>query len=114
MIKELCELDIKPGQEEAFEDAARQAMKLFLDSRGCHAFRLHRSIEQPSRYRLFVDWDTIEDHMVEFRNSEAFLAWRKLCGPYFLSPPRVEHLHIVVEGKNEPVFESRPTLVASN
>lgn len=114
MIKELAELDIKPGQEQAFEDAARQAMKLFLSSKGCHAFRLHRSIEQPSRYKLFVEWDTIEDHMVEFRNSESFIAWRKLCGPYFLSPPRVEHLQIVVEGRSEPVFESKPALVASN
>lgn len=113
MIKELCELDIKPGQEQAFETAAQQAMALFLGSKGCRAFRLHRSIEQPSRYRLFVDWDTIEDHMIEFRNSEAFLAWRKLCGPYFLNPPRVEHLHIVVSGKNAPV-ESKPVLVASN
>lgn len=114
MIKELAELDIKPGQEQAFEEAAVHAMKLFLASKGCNAFRLHRSIEQPSRYRLFVEWDTIEDHMTEFRNSDAFTEWRKLCGPYFLTPPRVEHLHIVVEGRNEPVFDSKPTLVASN
>jgi len=114
MIKELAELDIKPGEELLFEAAAREAMKLFLASKGCQAFRLHRSIEQPSRYRMFVEWDTIDDHMVEFRNSDAFLTWRKLCGPYFLNPPRVEHLLIVVEGRNdEEIIESRETLVAA-
>ena len=102
MIKELAEIDIKPGCEQAFEEAALEARDLFLGSKGCIAFRLHRSMEQPSRYRLFVEWETIEDHMVEFRNSDAFLGWRRLCGPFFLNPPRVEHLTVIVEGRKEP------------
>jgi len=103
MIKELAEIDIKPGSEQAFEEAAIEARRLYLGSKGCIAFRLHRSMEQPSRYRLFVEWETIEDHMVEFRNSEAFLLWRRLCSPYFLNPPRVEHLTIIVEGRSDEV-----------
>jgi quinol monooxygenase YgiN len=58
-------------------------------------------MEQPSRYRMFVEWETIEDHMIEFRNSDAFLEWRRLCGSFFQSPPRVEHLLVVVEGRAE-------------
>jgi quinol monooxygenase YgiN len=112
MIKELAEIDIKPGHEEAFETAARTAMKLFLGSKGCHAFRLHRSMEQPSRYRMFVEWDTIEDHMVEFRNSDAFLEWRKLVSLHFQSPPRVEHLEVIVEGRDDE-FNEADTLVTS-
>lgn len=101
MIKELAEIDIKPGCEQAFEDAAAIAKNLFLTSKGCIAFRLHRSMEQPSRYRMFVEWETIEDHMIEFRNSEAFAEWRRLCGSYFQNPPRVEHLTVIVEGRSE-------------
>ncbi len=104
MIKELAEIDIRPGDEQAFEVAAIEAKRLFLAAKGCLAFRLHRSMEQPSRYRLFVEWETLEDHMVEFRNSEAFVTWRKLCGPYFQSPPRVEHLAIIVEGRSDEEF----------
>jgi len=111
MIKELAEIDIRPGLETAFEEAAAVARDLFLGSKGCIAFRLHRSMEQPSRYRLFVEWETIEDHMIEFRNSAAFLEWRKLCGPYFLCPPRVEHLMIIVEGRNEQLAERIPAVV---
>ncbi len=101
MIKELAEIDIRPGDEQAFEAAATIARDLFLRSKGCHAFRLHRSMEQPGRYRMFVEWETIEDHMIEFRNSDAFLEWRRLCSPYFQNPPRVEHLVIVVEGRRD-------------
>lgn len=100
MIRELAEIDIKPGHEQAFEEAAVTAKGLFLASKGCLAFRLHRSMEQPSRYRMFVEWETIEDHMIEFRNSESFLEWRRLCGPHFQNPPRVEHLVVVVDGRN--------------
>jgi quinol monooxygenase YgiN len=108
MIKELAEIDIKPGHEQAFEEAARQAMSLFLGSQGCLAFRLHRSLEQPSRYRMFVEWETIEDHMVEFRNSDAFLTWRKLVGPHFQSPPRVEHLQIVIDSSTDEMVAGAP------
>jgi hypothetical protein len=40
--------------------------------------------------------------MIEFRNSDDFITWRKLAGPHFQSPPRVEHLQIVIE--SEPGF----------
>ena len=39
MIKELAEIDIRPGDEPAFEKAAIQARDLFLGSKGCIAFR---------------------------------------------------------------------------
>lgn len=100
MIRELAEIDIKAGHEQAFEEAAVIARGLFLASKGCLAFRLHRSMEQPSRYRMYVEWETLEDHMVEFRNSDNFLEWRRLCGPHFQNPPRVEHLVVVVDGRN--------------
>lgn len=98
MVKELAEIDVKPGHEADFEAAVAKAMPLFRASKGCNSFRLHRSMEQPTRYRLFVEWDTIEDHMIEFRNSDAFVEWRKLVGPHFASTPRVEHLVVAVEG----------------
>jgi len=98
MIKELAEIDIKPGHEDEFEAAASRAAQLFLASKGCHSFNVYRSMEQPSRYRMVVEWETIEDHMIEFRNSDAFLEWRRLAGPCFATTPRVEHLALAVGG----------------
>jgi hypothetical protein len=45
-----------------------------------------------------VQWATIENHMVDFRDSADFAEWRRLAGPHFASPPQVEHTEIVVGG----------------
>jgi len=39
---------------------------------------LQRSVENPSRYRLFLTWETVENHTVDFRGSADFQEWRKL------------------------------------
>ncbi len=35
------------------------------------------------------EWDTLEDHMVGFRNSDAFLEWRRIAGPAPICAPRI-------------------------
>jgi hypothetical protein len=42
-----------------------------------------------------VKWETLENHTVDFRGSENFAEWRALVGPYFASPPEVEHTNKV-------------------
>jgi hypothetical protein len=56
------------------------------------------SAATPARYRLFVKWETVENHTVDFRGSPDFAEWRKLVGYCFASPPEVEHVHEVVKG----------------
>ena len=46
-----------------------------------------------SIYRLLVEWQTVEDHMIGFRNSADFQTWRGLVGEYFAAPPVVTHTH---------------------
>jgi heme-degrading monooxygenase HmoA len=53
--------------------------------------RMTRGVESASRFVLLVEWDTIEAHEDGFRTSERFAAWREKIGPYFASPPVVEH-----------------------
>ena len=101
MIKELAEIDVRLGQETEFEQAVARAMPFFLRSKGCQGIRLHRSLEQPTRYRLIVEWETLEDHMVEFRNSDAFRQWRAIVGPFFAGTPRIEHLVVAIDGVDQ-------------
>ena len=98
MIWEIAQIEVKPGEEAAFEEAVRQAVPLFKRARGCKGMQLQRSIEFPSRFRLVVDWETVEDHTVHFRGSEDFKEWRRLVGNYFASAPVVEHTNRVVTG----------------
>jgi len=92
MIHEIAEIEVTPGSEGDFEAAVAAAGPVFLAAQGCHGLRLERCIEVPARYRLVVAWDTVEDHTEVFRQSDGFKRWRELAGPYFASPPRVEHV----------------------
>jgi heme-degrading monooxygenase HmoA len=98
MITEIAQIDVKPGQEAAFEAAVAEAAPLFQRAKGCRAMRVERSIEKPQRYRLFVSWETLENHTVDFRESADFQEWRKLAVPHFASPPEVEHVEVAVAG----------------
>ncbi|HEY1146862.1 MAG TPA: antibiotic biosynthesis monooxygenase [Allosphingosinicella sp.] len=98
MIFEIAQIEIRPGTEREFEAAVAEAAPLFEGSPGCHSLKLMRSIEHPLRYRLIVGWETIETHMVDFRQSSSFESWRALVGPYFAMPPAVEHVEEAFTG----------------
>ncbi len=91
MILEIAQIDVKPGMEAEFEAGVAKAAPLFQRAKGCSGLELQRSIEKPSRYRLFVRWATLEDHTVAFRGSADFQEWRRLVGHCFERPPEVEH-----------------------
>jgi quinol monooxygenase YgiN len=98
MITEIAQIDVKPGMESEFEAGVKNAAPVFKRAKGCRSMALQRSIEKPGRYRLFVGWDTVENHTVDFRGSTNFQEWRKLVAHCFASPPDVEHVTQVVKG----------------
>ena len=98
MILEIAQIDIKPGMESEFEAGVKAAAPIFKRAKGCHSMELQRSIEKPQRYRLFVQWQTVENHTVDFRGSPDFQEWRKLVGHCFAAPPEVEHTAQAVKG----------------
>jgi heme-degrading monooxygenase HmoA len=98
MILEIAQIDVKPGMEAQFEAGVAQAAPLFRRAKGCIGMELQRSIEKPSRYRLFVQWQTLENHTVDFRGSEDFQEWRRLVSECFERPPEVEHTQQAVKG----------------
>jgi heme-degrading monooxygenase HmoA len=96
MIMEIAQIDVKPGMEAEFETGVKNAAPLFKRAKGCTGMALQKSHEKPQRYRLFVKWDTLENHTVDFRGSADFQEWRKLVGHCFASPPDVEHVTEVI------------------
>jgi heme-degrading monooxygenase HmoA len=92
VILELVDLQILPGQHDAFEAALQEGLSTIIArSAGCRGWQVHRGIESAHRYVIQIWWDTLEDHTVGFRGSEAFGRWRALVGPFFAAPPAVEH-----------------------
>jgi heme-degrading monooxygenase HmoA len=91
MILELAIIDIKQGQNEAFEANLAIAKNIISQSKGFKSIEIQHCIEVETRYVLFIYWETLEDHTEGFRNSELFTQWRGLIGPYFENPPLVQH-----------------------
>jgi heme-degrading monooxygenase HmoA len=91
MIVELAQITVAPGDETAFEAAFANGIQWAAGSPGYLRHELGRSIENPNRYVLRIEWATLEDHTMRFRGSAAFAQWRAAVGPYFSIPPEVEH-----------------------
>lgn len=98
MILEIAQITVKQGLEAEFEAGVTKATPLFVRAKGCRSLALQRSIEHPNRYRLFVGWERLENHTVDFRESADFQAWRQLVSHCFDGPPEVEHTELAVEG----------------
>ncbi len=96
MILEVADLRIVPGQQTAFEAAVQRGIEVIAQARGFRSARVHKGIESADRYLLMIEWDTLEDHMVGFRQGVLFPQWRALVGPYFAQPPQVEHFSLAV------------------
>lgn len=95
MVTEIAEIDVIEGSETLFELAVAEAEPQFRNAKGCRDVKLVRSVEYPSRYRLMVEWDSVDDH-TDFRATQSFQFWRSLAGPHFASTPRVEHVFAVL------------------
>ena len=96
MIHEIATITIDPARAAQFEAAVAGARPHFEGAKGYVSFALDRSIEHPERYRLVVGWESVEAHMVEFRESDGFTRWRELASPFFVGSPVVEHVERVI------------------
>ena len=98
MILELAEIRIAAGQQAAFDEAIERGLRSVISqAKGFRGFKVNRGIESPERYILQIFWDTLEDHTVGFRGSEAFSQWRAIVGSFFAVPPVVEHFALVAK-----------------
>ena len=100
MILELADIRIHPGQNAAFDEAiARGLSEVISHAKGFMGFKVNKGIESPERYILQIFWNTLEDHTVGFRQSDAFAQWRAIVGPFFASPPVVEHFDLLTKSE---------------
>jgi heme-degrading monooxygenase HmoA len=91
MIIEIAQFDVKQGMEDVFEAGVKTALPIFKRAKGCRGLQMLRSIEKPSRYRLLLKWDTVENHTIDFRGSSDYQDFRKLVAHCYAIPPEVEH-----------------------
>ncbi len=97
MILEVAVLNVKSGQEAAFEDAFRDAKAIIASMPGFLSLELQHCIEEKSRYLLLVKWNKLEGHTVGFRESSQYQQWRRLLHHFYEPFPTVEHYEKVFD-----------------
>ena len=92
MILEIADITIDPVNKNGFEQAVIAGITAAIaPAKGFRGYKLNAGVEKPGRYILMIYWETLENHTVDFRGSDAFAVWRSHVGPFFLQPPVVEH-----------------------
>jgi heme-degrading monooxygenase HmoA len=77
MILEHALLPVKPGEESRFEAAFAEAKAFIVSVPGFGRLSLSRCLERPDTYLLLVEWASLEDHTVGFRESSQYEEWRR-------------------------------------
>ena len=100
MILEVADIRIQPGRQAEFDEAIERGLRTVISqAKGFKGWKVNKGIESPERYLLQIFWETLEDHTVAFRGGPLFAEWRAIVGPFFASPPVVEHFTLL--GKSE-------------
>ncbi len=94
MIVEHVVLPVIPGRETEFLAAFAQAQPIISSRPGFIGLTLNRGIERPNEFLLLVRWESVEAHIVGFRQSPEYLEWKKLLHHFYDPFPEVVHFEI--------------------
>ncbi len=98
MILELADIRIQPGRQAEFDAAIQRGIaSVISQAKGFAGFQVQKGVESPERYLLMIQWQTLENHTVDFREGPLFPQWRAIVGPFFAVPPVVEHFALLAE-----------------
>jgi quinol monooxygenase YgiN len=89
MVLEVALIDVTDPA--GFRAAYLEAREVLVSTTGCRPVRMTAGVETPTRFVLLIEWDSVEAHEQNFRQTDRFRRWRGAIGPFFAAPPRVEH-----------------------
>ena len=96
MIQEVAILNIKPNLNDEFEAAFQQASTIIASMPGYISYSLQKCLEVDNQYLLLVQWQTLEDHTIGFRQSEQYQTWKELLHHFYDPFPTVEHYQTIL------------------
>jgi heme-degrading monooxygenase HmoA len=95
MFVERAELPIAEGKEADFAAAmASKGTALLAGATGCSSARVGRGVENPGKFILLLEWDSVESH-VAFTTTPEFDQFKALAGPFFAGAPSMEHFDMM-------------------
>ena len=93
MLLERAELQIREGMEHEFSAAMKSSgLALLASVPGVKSVQLGRGVENPQKFMLLVEWDTMDAHTA-FKSSPTMAEFRSLLKP-FSTGGAMEHFNM--------------------
>ena len=91
MTIEYIRYDIANQDAASFEAAYAAAAVPMAESPHCKSFELTKCVEEPNRYILRIEWDSLDGHMQGLRGSDHFAAFFEHIQPYVGAIDEMQH-----------------------
>lgn len=91
MVIEIALLKAKAGAANQLRDGLRSARPVIGRAAGYLGSVFYQGIESPESFILRVEWDTLEAHMRDFRQSPLLVEWRSHFYHLLDGAPTVTH-----------------------
>jgi len=95
MVIEIAEVTAQPGKAEELQAGLLRGLGVIRHAEGCRSAALLRGIEDPSRFILQIEWETLEHHMVTFRGGPLFAEYRSHITGLFVEPIVARHYEMI-------------------
>ena len=94
MIVELALLRAKEGTADRMRAGLQAARAVISQAEGYRGSEFTQGIEDPHRFVLRIEWDSVEAHTEGFRGGPLFPTWRSHWGEYLDGTPEVQHYEV--------------------
>src|SRR5215813_8867955 len=99
MVLEIAIMTIKPDRIAEFEAVFPQAAAISASVKGYISHELQRCVETKGKYAYMIRWESMDAHLVNFRQSPRRDEFRKLLGDFWAQPNFTEHYEAVTEDR---------------
>jgi quinol monooxygenase YgiN len=94
MVVEYIRYVIEADRSAEFEQAYRRASAVLDADPHCLAYEVGRGVEEPGRFVVRIEWDSIEGHEQGFRASPGFGEFFAAVKPFFAQIEEMKHYSI--------------------
>ena len=91
MVTEIARFTAQPEKTDALLHGLQNALPVIARAAGCRSIKLMRCVEDDTIFIYEVEWETLNDHLVVFRNSPLFAEYRSHITGLFQDPVFVQH-----------------------
>ena len=95
-VTEVAQILVKAGAESEFVEGMNIGAGIIAEDAGCVSVQVLQGVEEPRRFALLIDWNSIEEHET-FRNSPRFADYRATISEFLDGPPSFSHFDLRID-----------------